>query len=157
MEAVHAAGHASESRVYRAGVRYATWWLRRYTRGVDPRYAADRESQVAFELWEHALVADGRKWSGPHAAAAIVVRSTTGMPRDWSWHRAVRRDAGPIPLAPVRLLSRRRRPRFWVPLLEGHTFDQTNGMIDPEKALPYERGNGSLGAAGNVFGTQGGF
>jgi hypothetical protein len=157
MEPAQEAGHASETRAYVAGVRFASWWLRYYTRGVDPRFASDRQSEVSFELWEHALVADRRHWSGPHAATAVVLRSTAGMMRDWSWRRAARTEGAVLPVARVRLVSRRRRPRFWVPLQEGHTFDQTNGMIEPEKAIPYERGGGSFGAAGNAFGTQGGF
>lgn len=152
----HEAGRASSSRAYRGVLRYATWWLRHYTRSVDPRLAAERESEVTFELWEHALAADQR-WSSIHAAVSLALRTTAGMGRDLAWRRAARVEGNAPILPPVHLLIRRGRQRFWVPLRDGHVFDQTNGMIEPEKALPYEGGNDSLGAAGNAFGVQGGF
>jgi hypothetical protein len=156
MRPAQAVGRASSSRAYRAALRFATWWLRRYTRGVDPRFAADRESEVMFELWEHAIATD-QHWSATHAAASLALRTAAGIPRDWSWRRTALRDGDAPALLPVRPLIRRGRRRFWVPLQDGHVFDQTNGMIEPEKALPHEPGNDSLGAAGNAFGVQGGF
>jgi hypothetical protein len=137
-------GRASTSASYRAALRFATWWLRRYTRGVDPRIAEDREAEAAIELWEHADVADTANWSGPHAAATLVVRTAAGMSRDWSWQRATIESGGPPPLSPIRLVSRRRRSHFWVPLQQGHVFDQANGMMEPEKALPYEGPGGTF-------------
>ena len=156
MEPEEEAGRASASRVYRASTRLATAWLGRYTQDVDPRYARERTADVEFELWEHALVAD-RRWSPAQAAVALALRTAAGMPRDLSWRHAVRAGVSPARSAPVHLLSRRDRPRFWVPLQQGHVFDQTNGMIEAESALPYERPNDSFGAAGNTMGLQGGF
>lgn len=150
------AGRASSSRVYQVGSRFATAWLGLYTRSVDPRYASDRSAAVEFELWEHAMVADGR-WSATRAAVSLVLRTAAGMPRDLAWRHAVRAELAPGSRPPVHLLARRNRQRFWVPLQAGHVFDQTNGMIEPEQALPYERPNDSFGAAGNAFGLQGGF
>jgi hypothetical protein len=140
-------GRASSSGAYRAGVRLSTWWLRHYTRRVDPRYAELRESELAFELWEHGMAADGHGWSAARATAGLVARTVLGAPRDWSWRRRALDESG-YPAVPItRLLGRRHRPRFWVPLQQGHIFDQTNGMIEPEKALPFE--SGPLGRAGN--------
>jgi hypothetical protein len=150
------AGRASSSRVYRISTSLTTTWLRLYTRSVDPRYAAERVSEVEFELWEHALVADQR-WSPAHAAMSLAFRTTAGAPRDLSWRHAARFEPSRVALSPVHLLGRRSRQRFWVPLQAGHVFDQTNWMIEPEKAMPYERPNDSFGAAGNAFGLQGGF
>ena len=149
-------GRASSSRAYQVGTRLATTWLGLYTRSIDPRSASDRASAVQFELWEHALVADQR-WSPAHAAMSLVFWTAAGAPRDLSWRHAVRAERSPAALPPAHLLARRNRQRFWVPLQAGHIFDQTNGLIEPEKALPYERSDTSLGAAGNAFGIQGGF
>jgi hypothetical protein len=153
------AGRASSSRAYKVGTRLATTWLGLYTRSIDPRAASERASAVEFELWEHALVADQR-WSPAHAAVSLVLRSAAGVPRDLSWQHAVRAERFAAAPPPAHLLARRNRQRFWVPLQAGHIFDQANGMIEPEKALPYERSDGSdgsFGAAGNAFGLQGGF
>lgn len=144
------------SRINDAGVRFVTWWSRRYTGRVEPRLAAHRRAEVEFELWEFALARDRYRWSGPRAGCSLVVRTVLGAHRDLAWRRRAL-DTGMTLLAPVRLMSRRRRPRVWIPLQLGHTFDQTNGWIDAEQALPYERPSRSFGAAGNAFGAQGGF
>lgn len=157
MPPVDGPGRAGGSLAYRAGLRFVTWWLRLYTGRVDPRIADSREAEVTFELWEFAAVADRRRWSGAHAGTTLVARTVLGMPRDMSWRRAAVRDGIPPNGAPVRLVSRRRRVRFWVPICYGHTFDQTNGVIEPERAVAYERDSGSFGPAGNAFGIQGGF
>ena len=133
-------GRASSSGAYRAGARFSTWWLRCYTRRVDPRYTELRESEVAFELWEHGIAADDHGWSSLRATGALVMRTVAAMPRDWSWRRQALEDEGHPAVAVARLLSRRHRPHFWVPLQQGHIFDQTNGMIEPERALPHESG-----------------
>jgi hypothetical protein len=137
-------------------VRAVESWARRYTRRVDPRLAERREAEVAFELWEFEMARDRYRWSGPRSGLALVFRTLRGMPRDLSWRRVALQDGLPQ-YAPVTLLSRRRRPRVWIPLQLGHTFDQTNGAIEPERAMPYNGPHGSLGAAGNAFGMQGGF
>ena len=144
------------SRIHDAGVRFATSWARRYTQRVPPRLAERRQDEVAFELWEFEIARDRYRWSGPRAGCSLVVRTVLGARRDLVWRRAAQETGLPL-LAPVRLMSRRRRPRIWVPLQLGHTFDQTNGAIDAEQALPYERPSRSFGAAGNAFGAQGGF
>jgi hypothetical protein len=144
------------SRIHEAGVRFVTSWAQRYTRRVDPRLAEHRRAEVEFELWECAMAKDHYGWSGPRAGTALVLRTLLGVRRDLEWRRTAI-ETGMSLLVPVRLLSRRRRPRVWIPLQHGHTFDQTNGAIDAEQALPYERSRGSLGAAGNAFGAQGGF
>jgi hypothetical protein len=102
------------------------------------------------------MAKDRYGWSGPRAGCSLILRTVLGIRRDLEWRRAAIETGMPL-LAPVRLISRRRRPRVWIPLQYGHTFDQTNGAIDPETALPYERSRGSFGAAGNAFGAQGGF
>jgi hypothetical protein len=144
------------SRVHDAGVRFVMSWAERYTRRVDPRLAEYRQAEVAFELWECAMAKDRYGWSGPRAGCSLVLRTLLGMRRDLEWRRAAM-ETGMALLAPVRLMSRRRRPRVWIPLQLGHTFDQTNGAIDAEQALPFERSSRSFGAAGNAFGAQGGF
>jgi hypothetical protein len=144
------------SRIHHAGVRFVTSWADRYTRRVDPRLAEHRQAEVAFELWECAMAKDRYGWSGPRAGCSLVLRTLLGMRRDLEWRR-VAIETGMTLLSPVRLMSRRRRPRVWIPLQHGHTFDQTNGAIDAEHALPYERPSRSFGAAGNAFGAQGGF
>jgi hypothetical protein len=141
-------GRASSSDAYRIGVRFATWWLRRYTHMVDPRFTELRESEVTIELWEHGIAADERGWSSPRAAGGLLVRTVVAMPRDWSWRRAALAGEGYPAIPVVHLLGRRHRPHFWVPLQQGHIFDQTNGMIEAETALPYERG--TFGRAGNA-------
>ena len=140
-------GRASFSGAYRAGARFSTWWLRCYTRRVDPRYTELRESEVAFELWEHGIAADEHAWSAARATVTLVTRTVAAMPRDWSWRRRALLDDGHPAVPVVRLLGRRHRPHFWVPLQQGHIFDQTNGMIEAEQALPFERG--AFGQAGN--------
>jgi hypothetical protein len=145
-----------DSRLHRAGQRVVTSWARRYTRRVDPRLAERRTSEVEFELWEFAMAKDQYGWSGPRAGAALAWRTVLGMPRDLGWRSDALRTGRPVP-APVRLMSKRRRPRVWIPLVYGHTFDQTNGFIEPERALPHDPSRGSMGAAGNAFGMQGGF
>ena len=146
------AGRASASGAYRAGARLATWWLARYLRGVDPRFAATRESEVTFELWEHGIAADERAWSVPRAVSGLVVRTIAGAPRDWWWRRRALVGAF-YPAEPsVRLIGRRHRPHFWVPLQQGHIFDQTNGMIAPEQAIPFDPGPGAFGTSGRTFG-----
>lgn len=147
---------ARESRLQRAGQRIVTSWARRYTRRVDPGVAERRNAEVAFELWEFAMAKDQYGWSGPRAGIALAYRTVLGMPRDLAWQRDALRTGHPAH-ASVELMSPRRRPRVWVPLVFGHTFDQTNGAIAPERALPHDRSQGSLGAAGNTFGMQGGF
>ena len=149
-------GCASSSRAYRVGTHLSSTWVGLYTRSVDPRFASDRASAVEFELWEHALVADQR-WSPAHAAMSLILRTAAGVPRDLSWRHAVRADRSPAALPPAHLLAPRNRQRFWVPLQAGHIFDQTNGVIEPEKALPFEPSDRFLGAPGNAFGLQGGF
>lgn len=140
-------GRASSSSAYRTGVRFSTWWLRCYTRRVDPRYTELRESEVTFELWEHGIAADEHGWSSLRATAALVTRSVAAMPRDWTWRRQALESEGHPAIPVVRLLGRRHRPHFWVPLQQGHIFDQTNGMIEPEQALPHD--SGAFGSAGN--------
>ena len=140
-------GRASSSGAYRAGVRLSTWWLQRYTRRVDPRYTEVRESELTIELWEHGMAADEHGWSVARATAGLITRTVLAAPRDWSWRRRALEEAGYPALPVARLLGRRHRPRFWVPLQQGHIFDQTNGMIAPETALPYDPG--PLGRAGN--------
>lgn len=144
------------SRIHDAGVGFATSWARRYTRGVPPRLAECREEEVSFELWECAIAKDRYGWTGPRAGCSLILRTLLGMHRDLMWRRAAI-ESGVALLAPVRLISRRRRPRVWIPLQLGHTFDQTNGWIDSEQAQPYEQSSRSFGAAGNAFGGQGGF
>lgn len=123
---------ASASRSYRACSRLALWWLRRYTRSVDPRAAFDRTLEVELELWEHAIVADRRSSAVP-AAASLLLQTAAGVPQDLRWRRAVLTE----PLAwlppPVRPMVRQHRERFWVPLRAGHVFDQTNGMAPPDE------------------------
>jgi hypothetical protein len=144
------------SRIHDAGVRFVTSWARVYTRRVDPRLAEDRQAEVAFELWECAMAKDRYGWSGPRAGCSLVLRTVLGVRRDLEWRRTAIETGVPL-LAPVRLISRRRRPRIWIPLQLGHTFDQTNGAIEAEQALPYYGSSGTFGAAGNAFGAQGGF
>ncbi len=133
-------GRASSSSAYRTAVRFSMWWLRAYTRSVHPRYTQLRESEVTFELWEHGMAADEHGWSSARATVALVTRTVAGMPRDRSWRRQALEDEGHPSVPAVRLLGRRHRPHFWVPLQQGHIFDQTNGMIEPERALPYDSG-----------------
>lgn len=148
MRAEQQAGRASKSGAYRSAVRFSSWWLRSYTRNVDPRYIARRESEVSFELWEHADVVEDRGWSAFRATAGLLIRTMAAMPRDWSWRRIAVLDDG-YPGVPVgRLLGRRHRPHVWIPLQQGHIFDQTNGMIEAEQALPFDRGR--LGTRGNA-------
>src|SRR5206468_11287603 len=128
-----------------------------YTRRVDPGIADERESEVEFELWEFGIAAEQHRWSGPRAAVTLTMHTISGMPRDRSWRAVALREWRTPPAARVRLLSRRQRPRVWIPLQQGHVFDQTNGVIEPEKALPHESSRGTWGAAGNAFGIQGGF
>ena len=144
------------SRIHDTGVRFAMSWTDRYTRRIDPRLAERRRAEVTFELWEFEIARDRYRWSGPRSGCSLILRTVLGARRDLVWRRAAMETGLPL-LAPVRLMSRRRRPRVWVPLQLGHTFDQTNGAIDAEKALPYERPSRSFGAAGNAFGAQGGF
>ena len=80
-------GRASSSSAYRAAARLATWWLRCYTRRVDPRYSELRVSEVTFELWEHGIAADEHGWSAARAGASLVTRTVAAMPRDWTWRR----------------------------------------------------------------------
>jgi hypothetical protein len=141
-------GRASDSGAYRIGVRFATWWLGQYTRQVDPRFRELRESEVTIELWEHGIAADEHGWSSLRAAAGVLVRTLVAMPQDWSWRRSAMTGVGHPAVPVVRLLGRRHRPHFWVPLQQGHIFDQTNGMIESETALPYERG--MFGRTGNA-------
>lgn len=150
------AERARVSRFHRSGVRAVESWARRYTRRVDPRLADGRQGEVAFELWEFELAKERYRWSGVRSGLALLYRTVRGVPRDLAWRRTAL-DDGLARYAPVTLLSRRRRPRVWVPLQFGHTFDQTNGAIEPERALPYTDPRGSMGAAGNAFGVQGGF
>src|SRR3954453_9720762 len=140
-------GCASTSGTYRAGLRLSNWWLRRYTKDVDPRYTELRGSEVTFELWEHAIAVDERAWTPFRAMTGLVSRTVLGVPRDLTWRRLALEGAGHPAIPVARLLGRRHRSHFWVPLQQGHIFDQTNGMIEPERALPYERG--PLGGAGN--------
>jgi hypothetical protein len=140
-------GRASSSGAYRLGVRFATWWLRTYTRRVDPRFTERRESDLTIEIWEHGIAADERRWSPPRAAAGLLIRTVAGMAQDWSWRRSALDGVGNPAVPVAHLLGRRHRPHFWVPLQQGHIFDQTNGMIEAETALPYERG--TFGRAGN--------
>ena len=140
-------GRASSSGAYLLGVRFATWWLHRYTMRVDPRFAELRESEVTIELWEHGIAVDGRAWSPLRATAGLVGRTIAAMPRDWSWRRRALTGVGHPAVPVVRLLGPRHRPHFWVPLQQGHIFDQTNGMIESETALPHE--DGLYGRTGN--------
>jgi hypothetical protein len=141
-------GRASSSGAYRVGVGFATWWLHTYTRRVDPRFTELRQSEVTIELWEHGIAVDERHWSSPRAAAGLLIRTVAAMPQDWTWRRSALAGVGHPAVPVVRLLGRRHRPHFWVPLQQGHIFDQTNGMIESETALPYERG--PFGRAGNA-------
>jgi hypothetical protein len=157
MRPARGSGGADTSRAFRAASRLTTWWVHRYTRSVDPRIAEDRESEVEFELWEFGIAAEQHRWSAPHAAMTLALHTVSGMPRDRAWRSMALREWRTPAAAPVRLLSRRQRTRVWIPLQQGHVFDQTNGVIEPEKAMPHERSRGSWGAAGNAFGIQGGF
>lgn len=156
MRRAAAPGRASSSRTYGFGVRLMTGWLDLYTRRVDPRFRDERESATMFELWEHAIASDRARRSGPLAAADLVLRAAAATPRDVAWRHAVLTGRGASAFQPARLLGRH-RPHTRIPLQEGRPFDQTNGMIAPEQALPYEPRNDSFGAAGNVIGLQGGF
>jgi hypothetical protein len=129
-------------------VRFSTWWLRRYTRRVDPRYTTLRDSEVTMELWEHAIVVDERGWRALRATTGLVGRTMAAMPRDWSWRRAALAGEGYPGVPAVRLLGGRQRSHFWVPLQKGHLFDQTNGMLERERALASRRGR--LGATGST-------
>ncbi len=157
MRPAQGSGGADASRAFRTAARLTTWWVRHYTRTVDPRIADDRASEVEFELWEFGMAAQQHHWSGPRAAVTLTLRTLGGMPRDRAWRALALREWRTPSAPPVRLLSRRQRTRVWIPLQQGHVFDQTNGVIEPEKALPHERARGVWGAAGNAFGIQGGF
>jgi hypothetical protein len=150
------AGRASTSGAYRAGARFATWWLARYTDGVDPRFAETRTSDVTIELWEHGIAADERGWSIARATGGLVVRTVVGAPHDWWWRRKAQVGVFYPAMPPVKLLGRRHRQHFWVPLQQGHIFDQTNGMIAPEQAIPFDPGTGAFGTSGRTFGMPSG-
>lgn len=150
------AGRASTSGLYRAGARLATWWVGRYTSGVDPRFAATRQSEVAFELWEHGIAADEHRWSAARATGGLIARTLAGASRDWWWRRRALVGAWYPAARPVRLIGRRHRQHFWVPLQQGHVFDQTNGMISPEQAIPHDPGTGAFGTSGRTFGMPSG-
>ncbi|MFD1720329.1 hypothetical protein [Amnibacterium endophyticum] len=128
----------SSSRVYRVATALVTTWLRLCVRGVDSRHAAERTTAVQFELWERAFVADQR-WRPTGAAVGLVLRAAAGVSRDLSWRKAVRSGFSPALFPPVPLLGPGSRQRFWVPMLGGHVFDQTNGMAEAEEGAPLLR------------------
>ena len=124
-------GGASGSRGYRACTRFATGWLRFYTRGLEPGAAFERMVDVELELWEHGMAVD-RHSTAIGACTSLVLRTLAGVPQDLRWRRDVRAEPLVRGAQPVHQLVRRHRQRLWVPLLGGHVFDQTNGMARPE-------------------------
>jgi hypothetical protein len=61
-------------------------WVRAYTIGLPARLRAERQAEIASDLWEQATVggADGENAGG--IAAHIFGRTVLGMPADMAWH-----------------------------------------------------------------------
>jgi len=69
---------------------FATWWVRTYTRGVDPGLADIRRHEIASDLWEQRAL--GRRVGAPPwaVAASIVRRVIAGIPADLTWSHSAR-------------------------------------------------------------------
>lgn len=76
-----------------SGERLALWWVDRYTRGLAPDVRAERQAELASDLWEHRAAAGG----GLVTELAMASRCLRGISADLSWRRARRRGRRALP------------------------------------------------------------
>jgi hypothetical protein len=74
-------GAPSRRRRPRRAERIVLAWVRLYTRGLPDAVAADRRDELASDLWEQEVAADGRGGTG----LSMLWRMARGVPADVAW------------------------------------------------------------------------
>jgi hypothetical protein len=87
----------------RRSVRLVRRWVELYLLELDPLIAQERREEIASDLHEHALWAEGRGESTGRIGLAIIGRAVRGAAADVSWRRDVLRAQGTS--GPVRSLG----------------------------------------------------
>lgn len=97
---------------------FAMWWVRTYTRGLDPLLADTRRREIASDVWEQQAL--GREVGAPPlaVAASVLRRVIAGMPADLTWSHAARSVSRTTPntmeRTPMSTLK-----TMWLPTLAG--------------------------------------
>ena len=60
------------------------WWVRLYTRAAPPAEAADRQAEVASDVYEQLAAARADR-GGAGGAPAVLGRAARGVPADVAW------------------------------------------------------------------------
>ncbi|GAA1962792.1 hypothetical protein [Agromyces allii] len=80
-------GASTENRAVERAVRATLHWSLRYTTGLDPVVAADRQHEILSDLHEQAAWASEAGISERAVARSIRARMLRGIPADLSWRR----------------------------------------------------------------------
>ena len=79
------------SAVQDRSIRFARWWVRRYTAGLAFDQAATRRAEIDSDLAEHRGCRELDGWTARRIARERVARLARGMPSDVRWRRDVLR------------------------------------------------------------------
>jgi len=74
----------------RRAAAFAMWWVRTYTRGLDPLLADTRRREIASDVWEQQALGREVGAPPPAVAASVLRRVIAGMPADLTWSHAAR-------------------------------------------------------------------
>jgi hypothetical protein len=77
-------------RMARRAAAFAMWWVRTYTRGLDPLLADTRRREIASDVWEQQALGREVGAPPPPVAASVLRRVVAGMPADLTWSHAAR-------------------------------------------------------------------
>lgn len=79
---------------YRMAARRVMVWCAWYTRDIDPIIAAERQDEIASDLYEEGVWAQEAGLDPRRTARSILLRAARGVPADLSWRSRVRRGQG---------------------------------------------------------------
>ena len=103
--------------VHRASA-FAMWWVRTYTRGLDPLVADTRRREIASDVWEQQALGREVGAPPPAVAASVLRRVIAGMAADLTWSHAARSVSRATPntmeRTPMSTLK-----TMWLPALAG--------------------------------------
>lgn len=69
-------------------------WCAWYTRDIDPIIAAERQDEIASDLYEEGVWAQEAGLDPRRTARSILLRAARGVPADLSWRSHIRRGRG---------------------------------------------------------------
>ena len=90
-------------RAVERAARATLHWSLRYTSGLDPLVAADRQAEILSDLHEHTAWATKAGIGERATARSIRIRMLRGIPADLGWRRAQLTGREGIRLSPPRV------------------------------------------------------